>query len=235
MNNDNKRVIHTKLYSNIAKEILDSVEGQLSDGMWENSPAMEKYWRFSNVTTAPDGEVIIEIKPESSTYDKYGAVGGKWTSNGFHDMTDAEVIKWFAAKVKHIMQAEIKDDGHQLMKAVWSRYNGVFETKYLSYGEKITVRDVYFVYDFLMGRDVDKKYNGDMSLKIVSAPKSDEETKAEETRRANLAKLQAEWTAARQKLDEEKRAKIKLVEEEFDRNVRLLNAEHQARYEALRA
>jgi len=214
----NERIIHTKLYSKIAKEVLQSVEGQMSDGMWENSPAMEKYWRFSDIETASDGEILIKISAESGKYDKYAR---KWLSNGFANMSDAEVIKWFAAKVKHIMQTELKDED---IKNGWKRDNATFETQYLSYKETITVRDVYYIYDFLLGRDVTKKYVGDMGLKIVSAPKSDKETKKEEARRANIAKLQAEWTAERKTLEDRRASRIKEIEAEFKKAVESCNA-----------
>ena len=43
------KLIDTGLAGDKAKDILDSVIGQMSDGMWENSPAMEHYWPFIDV------------------------------------------------------------------------------------------------------------------------------------------------------------------------------------------
>lgn len=96
------RIIKTPFFSNKAKEVLDSVLGQLSDGIWENSGRMEKYWRFAEVKTAPDNRVYIEIENVSGkpTYDH------RWTTNGFFRMSDDEVIQFFAGKVKYIMQQE---------------------------------------------------------------------------------------------------------------------------------
>ena len=41
-------------------EILNSTIGQMSDGLWENSNSMKKYWQSLNCSVDPDGYIIIE-------------------------------------------------------------------------------------------------------------------------------------------------------------------------------
>ena len=40
-------------------EILNSAIGQMSDGLWENSNSMKKYWQSLNCSVDPDGYIII--------------------------------------------------------------------------------------------------------------------------------------------------------------------------------
>ena len=35
---DDDRIVHTGMFSKKAKEVIDSVFGQMSDGAWENNP-----------------------------------------------------------------------------------------------------------------------------------------------------------------------------------------------------
>ena len=39
--------------------ILGSVLGQMSDGIWENTRSMEKYWKSLSYTVNPDGYIVI--------------------------------------------------------------------------------------------------------------------------------------------------------------------------------
>ena len=43
-----ERKIPIGLKDEKTKDILNAVVGQLSDGIWENSPGMERYWRFAS-------------------------------------------------------------------------------------------------------------------------------------------------------------------------------------------
>jgi hypothetical protein len=142
----NCRTIHTNLYGNKNLEIIRSVEGQLSDGMWENSFAMRGYWLFFCVDSAPDGEVLIHIANDWGDMDF-----GKMRYNKFGDMKGQyEVLEWFAKKIKQIIKQEQKDawENHPIE---WKRDCEVV-SKYLGYDEQITVKDCYEAYDILLGR-----------------------------------------------------------------------------------
>lgn len=112
-------------------EILESVIGQLSDGIWENSPSMGKYWKNLHIDTR-DGNIII-----NETY-----------NSPFRWDDQKKVLEFFANKVKQIIKTEIEDGRSDLE---WKRdCTGVSD--YLGYKEQITVRDAYKVYDQLKGR-----------------------------------------------------------------------------------
>lgn len=112
-------------------EILESVIGQLSDGIWENSPGMGKYWKNLHIDTR-DGNIII-----NETY-----------NSPFRLDDQKKVLEFFANKVKQIIKTEIEDGRSDLE---WKRdCTGISD--YLGYKEQITVRDAYKVYDQLKGR-----------------------------------------------------------------------------------
>lgn len=233
MNTEKKEIrrIETPFYSNIAKEVLDAVLGQFSDGMWENSRAMDRYWRFADVTTDPDGRVVIEVKTKRFIYENTGRGSCRETRNGFADMTDGQVLEFFAGKAKRVMQQELKDEN---IEKGWRRDNTGFRTGYLNYNEEITVADVYAIYDRLMNRPAAEKYDGRILAEVYGRPKDRTETKAEEQKRARLEKLDIEWTEARQTLETLKKEAIAKVEANFSADIDRLNKKMAAMRDAIR-
>ena len=69
--------------------ILSSVIGQMSDGIWENTRSMEKYWKSLDFGTDASGYIYLE--------DNHGVC--------------ADVYDFFANKIKQIIKIEI-DDGN---------------------------------------------------------------------------------------------------------------------------
>lgn len=140
---EGERVIDTGLTKQEDLEVLDSVLGQLSDGIWENSPAMEKYWPFAKAALE-NGKVVLKISKEY--FSKFNG-----EPNGFRGMSDDKVKLWFADKVKHVVKQEWLDSS-QADRLIWKREN----TEKLDYmgGHQcsVTVRDAYRVYDKLKGR-----------------------------------------------------------------------------------
>lgn len=124
------RLINTYLKSSNRKyqEIISSVYGQLSDGKWENSPSMEKYWRQTDKIDDIDGYIYIGIS--NKQYDP------------FYGKSDKEVKAWFADKAKLLVKDEIGKWGRELQD----------ELAYFGYDEKIRACDVYEAYDILKER-----------------------------------------------------------------------------------
>lgn len=121
-------IITTGLTDDKAEDILKGVIGQVSDGIWENSNGMERYWAHLDISR--DGsEVVIHVDRDS------------WMS-AFRDKTDDQVKKYFATKIKQI----VKEEG-----LVWDR-NNTENCNYLDYHSGVTVQDAYRVYDKLLGR-----------------------------------------------------------------------------------
>ena len=113
-------------------EILSSVIGQMSDGIWENTRSMEKYWKSLHVDVDSSG--LIEID------DRYYVC--------------ANPADFMANKIKQIIKVEI-DDGNT--KLEWSRTCSAVP-QYITYGSPITVGDCYELYELLKGRNTGKNH-----------------------------------------------------------------------------
>ena len=125
---------------NKAKEILHSVIGQMSDGIWENTPGYDRYWKNVDIAEE-DGEIVI-----------YGGTAYGSPFLDYHSSTgvkdDAAVRKFMAHKIKQIVKIEAEDGNSDI---VWKR-DCETPLSYMGYDESITVRDCYRVYDKLLGR-----------------------------------------------------------------------------------
>lgn len=104
--------------------ILGSVMGQMSDGIWENSTSMRKYWQSLRYEVNSEG--FIEI------IDK--------------NFVCSNPCEFFANKIKQIIKTEIDDGNTQLE---WSRSCAACPD-YMRGG--VTVGDCYELYELLKGR-----------------------------------------------------------------------------------
>lgn len=160
------RKITTGLYTQVAEDCLQSCIGALSDGIWENTPSMAKYWCYANISRDPDGQVIINVSEESWEKSDYGRYG-----NGFWNKNDFEVTNFFADKIKQIVKKEF--DGSLESKILWGRESKRV-SDYLSSGygandhPAIEVRDAYLVYEVLKGRSrASSKYPSEVLTKVI--------------------------------------------------------------------
>lgn len=160
------RKIKTNTFSKKAKEMLRSVIGQMSDGTWENSKSMEKYWMFATIERALDGENIIEIGVETGRMYCH-----RYVNNGFSKMTDDQIREFFAKKIKQIAKIELKDNDKT---TEWKRNNTEFKSCYLNYNEDISIADAYLCYEFLLGRNL-SHWTIDQIKNIVGVKRSDKE------------------------------------------------------------
>ncbi len=80
----------------VNRAILKSVFGQMSDGMWENTPSVTPYWSYA---TYDPSNTKIYI---SNSTDK---------KNPYCSMTDVQIRNYFARKIKHICIQELRDRG----------------------------------------------------------------------------------------------------------------------------
>lgn len=111
--------------------ILGSVIGQMSDGIWENTRSMQKYWKSLNYGTDANGYIWLE--------DRNGVC--------------TDVYDFFANKIKQIIKVEI-DDGYT-SGLVWSRTCA--SVPHYFHG-KVTVGDCYEMYELLKGRNTSKNF-----------------------------------------------------------------------------
>lgn len=168
------RKIKTNTFSKKANEMLRSVIGQMSDGIWENSKLMDKYWMFAYIDRAADGENIIEIGTETGKM-----YCGRYVYNGFADMSDDQIREFFAKKIKQIAKIELNDNAKIKLKdsdetPEWKRTNTEFKSCYLNYNEDISIADAYLCYEFLLGRNL-SRWAIDQIKDIVGEKRSDKE------------------------------------------------------------
>jgi hypothetical protein len=149
---DMTRVIDTGLSTALEADIIDAVFGQVSDGMWENSPQSDHYWPYIQVEKRGNNVVLLVSKQYRDSLAK---------SNKFVEMSDEDIKKWVARRIKLVIKEEGLD---------WSRDN-TEETDYLSTDwrsskQSATVADCYYVYEVLKGRNVSKhpEYAKQMSI-----------------------------------------------------------------------
>ena len=108
--------------------ILGSVIGQMSDGIWENTRSMEKYWKSLSYGKDSSGYLYLEDRNGVTT----------------------DIYEFFANKIKKIIQVEIEDGNDRL---AWSRScTGV---PHYMHGQ-VTVGDCYELYELLKGRNTSK-------------------------------------------------------------------------------
>lgn len=132
-------------------EVISSVLGQLSDGIWESSNAMHKYWMFADVENT---DLIIDDEPENGGTDYRDNL----VYNGFYGKNEKQIKDWFANKAKQVVKIWAEDEGKN-PKLIWNRANDDDVVDYMGHHRvpTITVADVYECYDFLKGRS-GKKY-----------------------------------------------------------------------------
>lgn len=183
MKNIRVRKINTPFFSKKADEILRSVLGQLSDGLWENTRGYDKYWLNFNVERKADGQVYFAVNK-----DRYTVFGGNCCTNPFIEMTDAEFLNWVSTKLKTVILTELKDNAIP-SKEGWKRDNTTFESAYLSYNEKITVADIYVIYDWLKGRKID--IGSPIVKDIFSNPRPEDQVKKIKDKQSEIEFIQA--------------------------------------------
>ena len=110
--------------------ILSGVIGQMSDGIWENTRSMEKYWKSLRYSVNPAGFIVIE--------DRFGVC--------------ANPCDFFANKIKQIIKIEI-EDGYDLS---WNR--GCGKCSNYMHGSDTTVGNCYELYELLKGRSTVGKH-----------------------------------------------------------------------------
>lgn len=206
---NNYREINTPFFSNKADEILRSVLGQLSDGLWENSRIYAKYWVNFSVERRANGQVYFAVNKKC-----YEVFGEDYYANPFEYMSDAQFLNWVAAKLKAVIVAELKDNSIP-SRVGWKRNNTTFESEYLSYthDEKITVADIYAVYDWLKGRKINM--SAPAIKDIFSNPSSEEQTKKIEDKQSEIKFIQANRDNLMEEVKERYQTQIRNLEKQI--------------------
>ena len=132
------------------RDILDSVMGQLSDGIWENSRAMEKNWKTMEFGQDENGNVVLKTVPD------YRERMTRWTRgrsesyyqynySGMHGKSDADKKAWVADRIRDIISNERKYYNSSIGKFTSGNMS---KSEYLTRSDSnpITVDDAYRLY-----------------------------------------------------------------------------------------
>lgn len=133
------------------KAVLEGMIGQLSDGIWENSRSMEKYWRGMTLSQDDTGNVELRFNPlitDKIPKWRRGHVeyDMRYSHSGYSHMTDKGVRDFLASKIKSVFNTEKKD---YPTLGRWSADNNN-RMDYL--GGEVTVADAYNLYKRLKGK-----------------------------------------------------------------------------------
>ena len=82
---EDMRYINTNLKGQKAYELISSVIGQMSDGYYEDNPAMQRYWDFTYPYIDDEENVYILVSNKESHYDKFL---NRTANNAFLNKTD---------------------------------------------------------------------------------------------------------------------------------------------------
>ena len=137
------RVIDTKVPNNrINSNIFHGVLGQLSDGIWENSPACTSYWFCCDIDDDGDTiKLVIDNAPVVRYFDEY-------LNNRYFRMSDADILHYFVRKMLEIVKIEGKDNKSE--KEYLMNANNQTICEYLRYEADVRVCHVYEVRKKLM-------------------------------------------------------------------------------------
>lgn len=132
------RIINTGLSSDKALSVLNSVIGQLSDGIWENSSNTESYWKDLSIERYNDTTIVFHV----SRYDRYDSYTRKYYKNYYKGKSDIDILKFWLRKIKAVFLTEQKY--YPQRDLYWSK-NCNEVLRY--FHDNLTVSDVYVVYN----------------------------------------------------------------------------------------
>ena len=138
-----KRIIDTKVPTTaVNKDIFHGVIGQLSDGIWENSPACTAYWVCCDIDA--DGDTIKLVIDSEPTV----RWGNEYINNRYFRMSDTDILYYFIRKMLQIVKIEGRDNGDERLYLMNAHNQTVCE--YLDYTSGVKVCDVWAVRKMLM-------------------------------------------------------------------------------------
>lgn len=234
------QIIHTNLFSQQANDIISAAFGQLSDGWGENSPSLNKWWRFASVKRDVTGEVIVEISTDANVvdYGYYGNGRSRYVDNAWLKFkTEAEHKAQIATWIKKTIYMEIKDDRDQSLgvKAKeWRRDNTDFHSCYLNSSDVITIQDIYIVVEMLLGKFKESNYTAEAIARVVGTIRSEEETSAAADISNKLQILLRNYNTNRKTVEDELKALKAKLDEEYKAKLELLRIAYSTEYAELK-
>ena len=86
-------------------KIFYGIFEQMSDGIWEENNRMNGYLDTCNLIEE-DGNVKLSIYKYKNRFNSHE---DKWYHNGYYQKAESTILKYFATKIKQIVDEEMKD------------------------------------------------------------------------------------------------------------------------------
>lgn len=103
------RFLSTPFSDKKSADVLHSVMGQLSDGIWENSTGMESYWRDCNIVTDDGGKTYFDINRFATSHLSRDRWRPQGTRNKYIEMNNDKIRNFWADKVRTVVSTEASD------------------------------------------------------------------------------------------------------------------------------
>lgn len=141
------RTIELCSASNKNFEIIQSIFGQMSDGIWENSNHNCCYWMAAHPEVRGD-KIVVDIDTVSYLDCGYNAWSNRsiFYYNRYNNMTDAQIMQFFANKISQIVHIEHKDNQFDCPTGAYRLCaDNDYVSDYFGYKERITMSDLFHV------------------------------------------------------------------------------------------
>ena len=222
-----KRIIHTGLFSENAKYLLQGLFNYIDD----NKPRRVAVTaRRCEIIMNPDNEIILQCKLR----DRYGYTSERiysiWDRNPGNDQKPRE---WIAVMLKKHVIEQCGSDG------AWRRDNDAREVPELEIKNEQgltvfspTVAEAYYVYDVLLNRKKIEKRFTEATIKRMHGIQRDPiATEMEIARREEVKRLKAENEQKLRDLENEKLLKISAYRQQLDAEYKILKDEAKKKLE----
>lgn len=222
-----KRIIHTGLFSENAKYLLQGLFNYIDD----NKPRRVAVTaRRCEIIMNPDNEIILQCKLR----DRYGYSSERiysiWDRNPGNDQKPRE---WIAVMLKKHVIEQCGSNG------AWRRDNDAREVPELEIKNEQgltvfspTVAEAYYVYDVLLNRKKIEKRFTEATIKRMHGIQRDPiATEMEIARREEVKRLKAENEQKIRDLENEKLLKISAYHQQLDAEYKILKEEAKKKLE----
>ena len=223
-----KRIIHTGLFSENAKYLLQGLFNYIDD----NKPRRVAVTaRRCEIIMNPDNEVILQCKlRDRYSYYRSEMIYSIWDRNPGNDQKPRE---WIAVMLKKHVIEQCGSDG------VWRRDNDAREVPELEVKNEQgltvfspTVAEAYYVYDALLNRKkIEKRFSEATIKRMHGIQKDPIATEMEIARREEVKRLKAENEQKLRDLENEKLNKISAYCQQLDAEYMILKQEAKKKLE----
>lgn len=223
-----KRIIHTGLFSENAKHLLQGLFNYIDD----NKPRRVAVTaRRCEIIMNPDNEVILQCKlRDRYSYYRSEMICSIWDRNPGNDQKPRE---WIAVMLKKHVIEQCGSDG------VWRRDNDAREVPELEIKNEQgltvfspTVAEAYYVYDVLLNRKkIEKRFSEATIKRMHGIQKDPIATEMEIARREEVKRLKAENEQKLRDLEDEKFSKISAYRQQLDLEYKILKDEAKKKLE----